>query len=81
MVLPLIAIVGFSAIASAIPFFFQTSAEQATIELNDRINSGQFQLVQTNQKNPPLTDNKKSMLILVAVIIIIIIIVMFGRKK
>ena len=80
MVLPLIAIVGVSAIASAIPFFFQTPAEQATVELSDRIKSGQFQLVQTSQKNSSLTDNKKSMLIVIAVIAVIVIIVMFRRK-
>ena len=80
MVLPLIAIVGVSAIASAIPFFFQTPAEQATVELSDRLKSGQFQLVQTDQKNSPLTDNKKSMLIMVGVVVIIIIIVVLGRK-
>lgn len=80
MVLPLIAIVGFSAIASAIPFFFQTSAEKATVELSDRLKSGQFQLVQTEQKNSQLTDNKKSMLIMVGVVVVIIIIVVLGRK-
>ncbi len=80
MVLPLIAIVGVSAIASAIPFFFQTPAEQATVELSDRLKSGQFQLVQTDQKNSSLTDNKKSMLIMVGVVVVIIIIVVLGRK-
>lgn len=80
MALPLIAIVGVSAIASAIPFFFQTPAEQATVELNERVKSGQFQLVQTNQKKSQLTDNKKGMLIVVAVIAVLVIIVMFRRK-
>lgn len=81
MVLPLIAIIGVSVIASAIPFFFQTPAEKATVELNQRIESGQFQILQTDQKNSQLTDNKKTMLIVVAVIAIIVVIVMFGRKK
>ena len=80
MVLPLIAIVGVSAIASAIPFFFQTPAQEATVELNDRIKSGQFQLIQTTQKNSQLTDNKKGLLIVVAVIAVLVIIVMFRRK-
>jgi len=80
LVLPLFAIIGVSVIASAIPFFFQTPAEKATIKLSDRIESGQFQLVQTGQKTSQLTDNKKSMLIMVGVVVVIIIIVVLGRK-
>jgi len=77
MVLALVAIIGATAIASAIPFFFPTKGEQASIELNEKLNSNQFILQpirtsETQETKPFELDNKKIFLIFVVIAIILI---------
>ena len=82
MVLPVIAIIGGTIIASLVPFFFPTPAENATVELNEKLGSGQFQLQKirtTTGDDQPLPfnlDSKKIFLIVVVAIIVIMVVVM-----
>lgn len=79
MVLPLLPIaIGVSTLASlAIPFFFKTEAEEATVELNKTLKQGNFTLLQPeekpNTKNGKTNNQKGVFFLIIAVVAIIII--------
>lgn len=86
MVLPLIAIGVTTAVALAVPFFFPTQAETATVELNNKLNSQGSFLVrdgaapQTGDGRPSQGTSKsnldvKPIILLLAVALIIIMVI------
>lgn len=80
MVLPILALVGATIASVAIPFFFPTKAETATVELNEKLGSGQFLLQPITTRDSDVNgegffaDKKKLFLILIAIIIVILVV-------
>jgi len=85
MVLPLIVLGVSTVVALAVPFFFPTPAEKATVELNNKLKTGSF-LTRDGSKPQTgasrvssaitqITDNKQIILLLAIVLIFIVVVI------